>query len=317
MALTDFLTTRRVPRALIGATLVMGDTDTLHAADSFLAALRPARLFVLGAADERFDLVRTATGEKVWINAPAPEAGDTGCRIVTTSGEAQAQRIPGARPTGDPLLGLDALPEPDFRTDLCERFKEYRERHHPVFYVAMAGAQEVTSAYGMLFEILRKKTAIMLFSLADPEQHERVYHDAIKYSMPTIRHSRLYTSFVPRKNRVYFVEDAAVRQPLYVCPDLTVAGGTLAPDGDQAPDLVTALLAGRPVMVGPHRRDPLVRAAAAAGVVAVGDDVDALAERAMALFDAPEEANALGARAREWLHEQVGARQRVMALLED
>ncbi|HDP89779.1 MAG TPA: 3-deoxy-D-manno-octulosonic acid transferase [Thioalkalivibrio sp.] len=293
------------------------DLPAAHGADrKRLKKLRPARLIVLGEADGRYDLVREAGGDKFWLNAESPEAAGTGCRAVTTSGRARATAIPGARPTGDPLPGLDALPDADFDPTLCERFKEYRERQHPVFYVAMAGAAEVTGAYGMLFEILLKKTAIMLFSLADPAQHERVYHDAIKYSMPTIRHSRLYTSYVPRKNRVYFIESAEVRQGLYVCPDLIVAGATLSAEADHAPDLATALQSGRALLVGPRRDDPLVRAAVAAGMVAAAEDVDTLAARAMALFDAPEEAAVLGASAREWLGEQVGARARVLALLE-
>jgi len=356
MALTDFLTAGRISRDLIGATLVLGDTETLESADAFIAALaertgqvgvgnlgpgeyrgrftcvdlpqahgadrkrlkklRPQRLLVLGGADGRYDLVRETGADKLWINADSPAAADTGCRAVITSGAQQAQTIPGAQPLGDPLLGLDALPEITFDGALCERFKEYRERQHPVFYVAMAGEPEVKSAYGMLFEILRKKTAIMLFSLADPDQHERVYHEAIKYSMPTIRHSRLYTSFVPRKNRVYFVEDAEVRQPLYGCPDVTVVGGTLAADPRHAPDLVTPILAGHPVLVGPQRNDPLVRAAVAAGVVAAGEDVDSLAAQAMGLFDEPERAEAMARQARGWLDEQLGARERVFKLLE-
>jgi len=355
MALTDFLTAGRIPRELVGATLVIADTDTLHRADAFLTdladrlgnvgvgnlgpgayrgrfaavdlpedhgadrkrlkKLRPARLIVLGEARGRFDLVRAAGGDKLWLNARDAQAAATGCRVVTAASAAEADAIPGAMATGDPLPGLETLPQPDFDPALCERFREYRERQHPVFYVALADATEVTSAYGMLFEILRKKTAIMLFSLTDPDQHERVYHDAIKYSMPTIRHSRLYTSFVPRKNRVYFIESAEVRQPLYVCPDLLVAGGTLSPEATAAPDLAVALQAGRPVLVGPNRRDPLTAAALAAGVVAGGEDVDSLAAQAMALFDDPEAATALGARGREWLQEQTGARGRVLALL--
>ena len=356
MALTDFLTAGRIPRELVGATLVLGDTDTLHSADDFLSALaeredrigvgnlgpqeyrgrfacvdlpeahgadrkrlkklRATRLIVLGAANGRFDLVREAGGDKIWINAEHSEAADTGCRAVVVSGSAQAQTVPGAQALGDPLLGLESLPTIDFDTELCERFKEYRERQHPVFYVALAAEPEVKSAYGMLFEILRKKTAIMLFSLSDPDQHERVYHEAIKYSMPTIRHSRLYTSYVPRKNRVYFVEDAEVRQPLYACPDVTVLGGTLVPEAAHDPDLVTAILAGRPVLVGPQRSGPLVRAAVAAGVIAAADDVDSLASEAMALFDAPESAHDMALAARQWLDEQLGARERVLGLLQ-
>ena len=355
MALTDLFTAGRIPRELVGRTLVLGDAATLGSAESFLHALaervgpiglgnlgpesyqgpfdavdlpaahgadrkrlkklKPARLIVLGEADQRFDLVSDADCDKLWLNAAAPEVTRCGCRVVTVSGEAQAAGVPGAQLTGDPLLGLDSLPALAADAELCDRFREYRERNHPVFYVAMAGEDEENSAYGMLFEILRKKTTIMLFSLADPERQERIYHEAIKFSMPTIRHTRLYTSFVPKKNRVYFVEDAVAREPLYHCPDLVVLGGTLNDKATNAPDIVTPLLAGRPVLVGPRRDSAAVRAAIQAGVALAGEDVDALAVAAMDLFDDPTRAERLGKAGQTWVRQQLGARDRVMGLL--
>ena len=231
MALTDLFTAGRIPRELVGRTLVLGDAATLGSAESFLHALaervgpiglgnlgpesyqgpfdavdlpaahgadrkrlkklKPARLIVLGEADQRFDLVSDADCDKLWLNAAAPEVTRCGCRVVTVSGEAQAAGVPGAQLTGDPLLGLDSLPALAADAELCDRFREYRERNHPVFYVAMAGEDEENSAYGMLFEILRKKTTIMLFSLADPRLLRRRRRGArTAVSLPRSRGAR-------------------------------------------------------------------------------------------------------------------------------
>lgn len=190
-------------------------------------------------------------------------------------------------------------------TSLCERFQEFHDRGHWVFYVPGTGSDsEEAKAYGLLFEILRKQTAIMMIAPADPERYEPVYREAIKYSLPTIRHSRLFTSKVPKNNRVYFIEEAEPVRDFYACAGLVVAGGTLSDDTAATPDLLTPILAGKPVLVGPHRQDPTVRAAVDAGVVRAADDVEGLAAAARELLSDPDAAAKLAADARTWLEQR-------------
>jgi 3-deoxy-D-manno-octulosonic-acid transferase len=142
-----------------------------------------------------------------------------------------------------------------------------------------------------------------------------VYRDAIKYSLPIIRHNRLMTSYVPRKNRVYYVEDAETRAALYPCADLVIPGGSLVA-GAEAPDLITPLLREVPVLLGPHGGDhPLTRAAAQAGVVSAAEDIASLPVLAEALLGDPLQCRNQARTARAWLERQVGALERVLALL--
>lgn len=293
------------------------DLPREHGADrKRLEKLKPARLIVLGDADGRFELVAAGPTDRVWLNARTSEVADTGCRLITVADEASASLLPEARLTGDPAASLDALPEAAQGVeDLCERFKEYRERDHRVLYVPDTGPGEEAVAFGVLFELLRRQTAIMILAPRDPARHEPVYRDAIKYSLPIIRHNRLMTSYVPRKNRVYYVEDAETRSALYPCADLVIPGGSLVADTD-APDLRTPLLREIPVLLGPHGdRDPLVRAAIQAGVVRQADNVESLAALAEALLADRDQARRQAQTARRWLDRQVGALDRVLALL--
>ena len=190
-------------------------------------------------------------------------------------------------------------------TSLCERFQEFHDRKHWVFYVPCTGSEtEEAKAYGLLFEILRKQTAIMMLTPADPERYEPVYREAIKYSLPTIRHSRLFTSKVPKNNRVYFIEEAEPVRDFYACAGLVVPGGTLSDDSTTTPDLVTPILAGKPVLVGPHRQDPTVKAAVEAGVVRTAEDVEGLAAATRELLGDPEAAAQLAGQARAWLEQR-------------
>lgn len=193
---------------------------------------------------------------------------------------------------------------PDYRPDtsLCERFADFRERGYWVFYAPNTSEGEEARAYGVLFDILRKKTAIMMISPADPERYEPVYRDAIKYSLPTIRHTRLFTSKVPKNNRVYFIEDLEPVADFYACADAVLLGGTLTDDATSEPDLVTPILAGKPVIAGPGgQRNQDVAAAAAAGVIRRADTVEEMADALRALQDDQEATRKLCADARAWL----------------
>ncbi len=355
MALFDFLSAAQVPRELIATPLVLADAPTLSAAGGFLDALearlgpvtlgivgeraytgerpsvalprahgadrkrlkrlKPSRLIVIGQADGRFDLVRGASAPKAWINAESAAVGDTGCELITLGEDALAGTIPGAQVTGDPLLTLTGRPVPRAKPEPCERFKEYRERGHWVIYLAATGEGEEALGYGLLFELLRKKTAIMILAPRDAERYEPVYRDAIKYNLPTIRHNRLMTSFIPNKNRVYYVEDADTLLDMYGCADVVIPGGSLHTGVTHAPDILTPLSEGKPVIVGPRREDAWSRAALRAGVILGAEDVDDLSACARELLENPEKCVEMRQKALEWLEIQVGAMERVLAAL--
>ncbi|HSP00189.1 MAG TPA: 3-deoxy-D-manno-octulosonic acid transferase [Thioalkalivibrio sp.] len=324
-ALLETLETRygRLTLGVVGETPYPGNRPHVamprnHDADrKRLGRLKPPRLIVLGEADHRFTLVASGPADRIWLNARSAEVSGTGCRLVTVSDKDTARLLPEARLTGDPTASLDVLPDhSEGGEDLCQRFKEYREREHRVFYVPDTGPGEEAVAFGVLFELLRRQTAIMILAPRDPARHEPVYRDAIKYSLPIIRHNRLMTSFVPRKNRIYYVEDMHTRNALFPCADLVIPGGSLV-EGAETPDLVTPLLNARPILLGPHGADtPLARAAIEAGVVGRALGVDSLAARAEALLSEPEQTRAQARKGQDWLQGQVGAMERVMKLLD-
>src|SRR6056297_683038 len=166
--------------------------------------------------------------------------------------------------------------QPD--TSLCERFAEFRERDYWVFYTPNTSDGEETRAIGVLFEILHKQTAIMMLSPADPARYEPVYYDSLKYNLPIIRHSRLFTSKVPRNNRIYFIEETHPVSDFYACTDLVLLGGTLTTDATSSPDLITPILAGKPIIAGPKRSNPAVQSAAEAGAIRCEDTVEGLTQ---------------------------------------
>lgn len=356
MALFDFINAAQIPRERVATALVLADAPTLNGADAFLEALeerlgpvtlgvvgetayagerpfvalpknhgadrkrlkrlKPNRLVVIGEADRRFDLVRGVKAPKAWINAESAAVGDTGCDLVTLGESTLAGTIPGAQVTGDPLLALTERPVPRATPEPCERFKEYRERGHWVIYLAATGEGEEAQGYGLLFELLRRKTAIMILAPRDAERYEPVYRDAIKYSLPTIRHNRLMTSFIPNKNRVYYIEDAETLLDMYGCADIVIPGGSLQAGAAHAPDILTPLCEGKPVVVGPRREDAWTRAALRAGVVLGAEDVEGLSACARELLENPEKYVEMRQKALEWLELQVGATERVLAALE-
>ncbi|OBS09888.1 glycosyltransferase [Acidihalobacter prosperus] len=197
---------------------------------------------------------------------------------------------------------------PDYQPDttLCERFADFRERDHWVFYAPNTSEGEEARAYGVLFDILRKQTAIMMISPADPARYEPVYYDALKYSLPTIRHSRLFTSKVPRNSRVYFIEEPEPVADFYACADVVLLGGTLTDEATSIPDLTTPILAGKPVIAGPGQSRPEVAAAVAAGAILSAGAVEDMAEAIRTLKADAEAAKALTERAREWLQIREG-----------
>lgn len=356
MAWLEFLFAAKPPASMVGATLVIGETGTLADGEGFLAALerrfgalavavagaghyagarphvslpasqpatrkllarlRPARVIVLGAAAGRYDVAAPGDWPVAWINAVDAAVAATRASVVTVASAVHQARLPRATLCGDPLLALDALPGVSTDTAFCERFREFRERQRWVGYFAATGEDEEALAYAGFFQLTRKRMGLMCLAPRDPARYETVYRDAIPYRLPTVRHLRLLTSFVPYKTRVYYIEDAAVLDQMYGCADFVVIGGTLSERAANVPDLVTPLARARPAIVGAARRDQRwVRAAVDAQVVRVAGDADDLARVMEELLAAPAEAARLGAAGRDWLALQAGAAARVLALL--
>lgn len=347
----DFLKTK-IPSEAIGATLVIADAHTADIAESFLAQLAervgkvvlgivgttpytgprlavplpktgaekrlariaPARLILVGRADDRYDLAEGGPWPVAWINAEDARVGAT--RAHATIARADMQPLlPQAVLTGDPLLGLSA-PSAPLDADFCTRFREFRERGQWVIYFAATGEGEEPIAYASLFRLLQRQAGLMALAPADSARYEPVYRDAIAYRLPTNRHVRLITSAVPHKTRVYYIENDAALAAMYGCADVVVVGGTLAADSAVAPDLVGPLAAARPTIVGPARRnDPQVAAALAAGAARSADTTEDLVRVIDTLLrDAPAR-QAQGEAGRAWLSLQIGAIDRVIDFL--
>lgn len=271
----------------------------------WLARLAPRRVLRLGAAPP---VPAPAGVPVVWINAPTDADPALADRLL------HADPAEGPQPgevTGDPLPMLEA-PAPAADEGLCDRFRELREAGRWICYFAGTVEGEESRAYGAFFDLLRQRMGFMILAPRDPERYEPVYRDAIKYNLPTNRHNRLSTSWIPKKSRVYYVEDPQTLNGIYPCADLVVPGGTLVGDG-RTPDLVTPLARGCAVAVGPAGREhPVVASAVAAGAVAAASD-EALEETLAALLTDADRRQALAAAGQAWLERHAGAMDRVMA----
>ena len=275
----------------------------------WLARLAPRRVLRLGAAPT----VPAPEGTPVvWINAPVdadPALADRFLYADPTDG------APSGEVTGDPVLCLEE-PATGGDTDLCERFRELREAGRWICYFAGTVEGEESRAYGAFFDLLRQRMGFMILAPRDPERYEPVYRDAIKYNLPTNRHNRLSTSWIPKKSRVYYVEDPETLAGIYPCADLVVPGGTLVGD-ERTPDLATPLARGCAVAVGPAGREhPVVASAVAAGAVAAASDEE-LEETLAALLTDPERREALATAGQTWLRHHSGALERVLRAVKE
>lgn len=345
MGLFDRL--RPAPTAAVDATLVVANAATLAQAGPFLDTLaqhgrvavgvadgepyagalpaigardlhdlrrlKPARVIVLGEVANGIALAQTCSAPCYWVNARDPRIATLKLAAVTVADARAHAALPTAQLTGDPLLSLPAPAAPPDIT-FCERFKEFRERERWVGYFAATGAGEEDFAYLSFMQLSRKQMGLFVLAPYDPTRYEPVYRDAIKYRLPTNRHLRLITSYIPHKTRVYYIEDAAALKTMYACADFVVVGGTLNAESTHVPDIFTPLSYGRPVIVGPRRDDYAVAAALRAGVVLAADNVDDIVRHAMGLIGGADR-EGLADAAQEWLSLQVGAAARAAAMV--
>lgn len=357
MGLLDLLGFNRVPADVRGATLVVMQAADLDVAGPLLEGLRsklgaialatvgqpapaagwpaielpadmvkaaklvtkikPARLILLGLGGEFAALIPAAAAPAFWINAHEVD-GTHGTDVKLLLADPTLQSaLPGAVVTGDPLAGLESLPAIVQDEEICLRFKEQHESDRWLGYFAATGEDEEEEAYPIFNRLIRYKMGLMLLAPRDRERCEPVYRESIKYRLQTIRHNRFSTSFVPVKTRVYYIENPEPLEALYRCVDFVVAGGTLHANARNLPDIISPILHGKPVVVGPAQRNvPLIRSAVAARAVLAGHNAEEVFEHARMVLDNPAHGQDLAKHARVWLQAQVGALQRVIAAID-
>lgn len=285
-----------------------------------LARLRPRAVLVLGAAEALGPALAAVPAPVLWVNAedPAPRGVEFAAAFTARDAPGRAA----ARAIGDPVAGPVTLPEPPPEGEFCARFREYHERGYPILLAPGTGPDEEAFAFAVLFEVLRKTAALLILAPSDPARHEPVYRDAIKYNLPIVRHHRFMTSYVPVKNRVYYIEDPDTLRAAYACAAVTLPGGTLAASATP-PDLGLPLACGSAVICGPASDATLApspatrlrRAAESTGLVARGDTPEEVAGQVLARLAEGIDTGARRTQAREWVERQAQARERVAAAL--
>jgi len=354
MGLLSLFGLGKLPEGMAGATLVVGSAAILSTAGAFLDALQgkfgnvalgvtgvdvfsgllphirvpedlgkaavvlkkiqPQRLICLGVDGRYANLVREVICPVYWVNVADWETARSDCKLLMVADPQLLQTIPHAVLTGDPLVNLAELPKIETDSMLCERFKEQREGDRWVGFFAATGEGEEEETYQIFNRLIRHKMGLLVLAPRDQARCEPVYRESIKYQLQTIRHNRLSTSFIPIKTRVYYVEEPEPLAGMYPCVDFVVAGGSINQHADNLPDIITPILHGKPVILGPAHRDvPLVRAAVAAKVVLAAENSNEIFEHAKYLLDNPAEGERIATHARYWLEAQVGALDRVVA----
>ena len=274
--------------------------------------LAPMRVVLIGDSPALEALGSTLEAPVFWIQGPSTsESGELSRRPVrfrAAPGDAWHMEW-----IGDPTLPDWIEPAPPTEPILCDRFAELRERGQWILYGVDSGIGEEEQAMRLLFQLGRFGLGLLILGPAHASRYEPAYRSLIGYNLPITRHVRLITSRVPRKTRVYYVEEAAVRDPLFACADAVIAGGTLSPEAGVVPDLITPIVAGCPVWVGPARSDPMAAALVAEGGAPALDRVEALAEQLGPELQDAEASAARVRRQRDWLDAQRGAPERFLA----
>ncbi|MHB1586216.1 MAG: hypothetical protein ACYCRH_04505 [Acidiferrobacteraceae bacterium] len=278
-----------------------------------LRRAQPERVVVLGPLPCAADVLREARGPILWISPGDDEESARLAHLVTVRSERQRRNIPAAHVTGDPLLGIETLPDPP-DASLCERFQSLRSRGRWILYFSQTEEGEETAAYASFLKMLRVGAGLLALAPRDPARFEPVYRDAMRFHLTTNRHGRLLTSSVSPQTRVYYLEDPVAAREMYACADVVVSGGTLVTRGP-APEALLPLSLGRPVVVGPLTHGALLEAARADGAVCAVDHPDALDAVLAPLLTLAPERQRCGDAGKAWVELQAGSAQRVLALL--
>ena len=227
-----------------------------------LSRLQPRILLCLDDDPRSRALAAAASCPVAWVNGRAPELLSLG--VVAVASEVVAARIGGGVVTGDPLVAWPAAPDAPAGAWSCERFQAVRKAGRWIVYFAGTEPGEEALAYTTFLALSAGSGGLLALAPADPGRHEEVYRESIKYHLTTVRQSRLMTSEVPPKTRVYYIESPEARRAMHDCADLVVAGGTLVAG---APLPAERLAAGAAILAGPYPRNPLLAAAVDAEVV--------------------------------------------------
>lgn len=148
-----------------------------------------------------------------------------------------------------------------------------------------------------------------------PGRADAVERDLAAEGLRCVRRSRLPDAGAPGPDDVRLLDTVGELEHAYAVADAVFVGGTLVRHGGQ--NMMEPASLGRPVVVGPHVvnfRGEVEMLRAADGLVLVPDEagVEATLRR---WLQAPEEARALGERARRVLEDNKGATDRTLAVL--
>jgi 3-deoxy-D-manno-octulosonic-acid transferase len=148
-----------------------------------------------------------------------------------------------------------------------------------------------------------------------PERADGAVADIRREGLAVVRRSALQGDAVAGADDVVLLDTVGELESLYAIADFVFVGGTLVPHGGQ--NMMEPASLGKPVVVGPHVhnfRGEMEMLADADAVARAADAADV--ERVLARWlDAPDEARALGARARETVLASKGATQRTLEVL--
>ncbi len=182
--------------------------------------------------------------------------------------------------------------------EVCERFKEFTDRKRCIVLFPNTHEAEEPEAYAIFLALMRIRMGIMILAPDSEERFEPVYRDALKYHLQTIRHSRLFTSYVPVKTRIYFVETPADKDSFYSCADFCIPGGTLM---GGAVDLGGPITAGCPMILGPGMpNDARRKSLLASGGAVYGQSHAEIVEHAREWLNSPGDARDCARKAQEW-----------------
>ncbi len=270
-----------------------------------LARLKARSLLCLVDGERVRALAAAANCPVVWVNGRSRDLLTLG--QVCVASRAVADHIGGGTVTGDPLVTWS----PSVTTadaGFCGRFAAVRTAGRFILYFGNTVAGDETVAYQTFLGVRAGAGGLLALAPHDPTRHEGVYRDAIKYHLQTVRQTRLMTSEVPAKTRVYYIESPAARQAMYACADVIVVGGTFT--DTPAPPLDEGIWCGTPLVLGPYPKDARLAAAQAALVAATGPTAEAVAAEVQALLADPDLRARRSQAWREWLTLQGTAQAR-------
>ncbi|MEN8150443.1 MAG: 3-deoxy-D-manno-octulosonic acid transferase [Planctomycetota bacterium] len=184
--------------------------------------------------------------------------------------------------------------------------------------VLMGGSTHPTEEETLyrIYGRLREKHPEYRFVLVPrhPERLDEVEAMLVRRGATVVRKTKLGEE-PPDRDAVILVDTMGELAELYAVADLVFVGGSLIPHGGQ--NMMDPAGHGRPVIFGPHigNFQESVDILLDAGAAVMVDDAAGLEAQVLELADDPEQAERLGAKAREVVIDQKGASRRTMDLI--